>query len=165
MKAVIHINIASQAFVLDNDAYELLRSYLDDISDRLPDDEKETLDDIECGIAEILIERRTNSMSVIDINHIKSAIERMGPPDEFGSVRNSRKQQFENFCRQTQNTVYRTLNDRYIAGVCGGLAKYFRLDPTLVRVGMALISFFGGLSIWLYIILWIVLPLEKRGLN
>jgi len=47
-----------------------------------------------------------------------------------------------------------------IWGVCGGLAKYFDMDPTIVRVITVLSIFFGSLGIWAYIILAIVVPLE-----
>lgn len=49
--------------------------------------------------------------------------------------------------------------DQKIGGVCAGLAEYFDLDPTLVRVGYALAAFFYGFGFVLYIILWFVMPL------
>jgi len=47
-----------------------------------------------------------------------------------------------------------------VRSVCGGLAAYFDSDPTLIRLLMLLLILFGGLSIWAYIILWIVIPEE-----
>jgi len=47
-----------------------------------------------------------------------------------------------------------------IWGVCGGLAKYFDMDPTIVRVIAVLSMFLGSLGIWAYIVLAIVVPLE-----
>jgi len=47
-----------------------------------------------------------------------------------------------------------------IAGVCGGLAEYFNLDPTLVRVGFAVLTIFWGAGIVLYIAMAIIIPLE-----
>ena len=53
----------------------------------------------------------------------------------------------------------RSVCDRQIAGVCGGLAEYFGMDPTLCRVLYVLASLFTALSgIWVYIILWVVIP-------
>lgn len=50
-------------------------------------------------------------------------------------------------------------NDRVIGGVCGGLAEYFDFDPTAVRVGYALLTFFTAFSgIPCYLILWLVMP-------
>lgn len=50
--------------------------------------------------------------------------------------------------------------NRQIAGVCGGLAEYFGLDSTLVRVGYVLLSIFSGTfpGILVYIILWVLIP-------
>lgn len=56
--------------------------------------------------------------------------------------------------------LYRSRNDRMIAGVCGGIAKYFRVDPTIIRIIAAILICFGGLSLVVYLILWIIMPLE-----
>jgi phage shock protein C len=53
----------------------------------------------------------------------------------------------------------RSSRDKKIAGVCGGLAEYFEIDPTIVRVVWLLAVFFAGTGFLVYIILWIVLPL------
>ncbi|MFR9503678.1 MAG: PspC domain-containing protein [Rikenellaceae bacterium] len=55
-------------------------------------------------------------------------------------------------------TLYRPSNDRIIAGVCSGIANYFGLDPTLLRIVALLLIIFGGLSLWVYIIIWIITP-------
>jgi phage shock protein PspC (stress-responsive transcriptional regulator) len=47
-----------------------------------------------------------------------------------------------------------------IGGVCGGLAAYFNVDPTLVRVLWVAITLIAGVGILLYLILWVVMPLE-----
>lgn len=54
----------------------------------------------------------------------------------------------------------RRSRDQKIAGVCGGLAEYLDLDPTLVRAGYALLVL-CGFGILLYIILWIIMPLPE----
>ncbi len=57
--------------------------------------------------------------------------------------------------------LYRSKTDKMIAGVCGGLAQYFGVDTTLVRLIFALLVFFGvGSGLVLYIVLAIVMPLE-----
>lgn len=53
--------------------------------------------------------------------------------------------------------LYRS-RDKIIAGVCAGLAEYFGLDTSLVRIATLLLIFFGGLSLWVYIILWLIVP-------
>jgi phage shock protein C len=54
--------------------------------------------------------------------------------------------------------LVRSTTDRKIAGVAAGLAEYFGLDPTLVRVAWALAVLFGGFGVLAYVVLWIVLP-------
>jgi phage shock protein C len=44
--------------------------------------------------------------------------------------------------------------------VCAGLATYFGVDPTLVRLAFALVTIFGGVGVLLYLIAWIVIPEE-----
>ena len=56
--------------------------------------------------------------------------------------------------------LYRSEKDRLIAGVAGGLAEYFSIDPLLVRIGFFLLVFANGLGILAYILCWIFIPSE-----
>ena len=56
--------------------------------------------------------------------------------------------------------LLRSRTDRMIGGVCGGLAQYFGLDSSALRVIPALLIMFGGMSVWVYLILWLVIPEE-----
>ena len=56
--------------------------------------------------------------------------------------------------------LYRNRNDKMIAGVCGGLGKYFAIDPTLVRLLFVLVVLLGGAGVLAYLILMIVVPEE-----
>jgi len=56
----------------------------------------------------------------------------------------------------------RNSSDKMVAGVASGLADYFQLDVTWVRIAFALAAFFGGGGIWIYIILWIAVPENKN---
>lgn len=64
----------------------------------------------------------------------------------------------------SQTRLYRTVQGRVIGGVAGGLADYFGMDPTIVRLIFVLLVIFGGSGVLLYIILWIILP-EKNTYN
>ena len=58
-------------------------------------------------------------------------------------------------------TLRRSVADAQVAGVCGGIAEYFSLDPTVVRVAYVLLSILTAFSGFLvYLILWAVIPLE-----
>ena len=54
--------------------------------------------------------------------------------------------------------LYRSRTDRMIGGVCGGLASYLNIDPTLVRLLAVLGLILMGGTFWAYIIMWVVIP-------
>ncbi|HEX2987358.1 MAG TPA: PspC domain-containing protein [Chloroflexota bacterium] len=60
--------------------------------------------------------------------------------------------------------LYKSRTDRMIAGVCGGLAEYFDIDPVLVRLLFLLLAFLTGTGFIIYPILWIVMP-EQTSLQ
>lgn len=58
--------------------------------------------------------------------------------------------------------LYRS-NNRMLAGVCSGIAEYFNLDPTLVRVAYALLTVFTAFSgVLVYLLCWIIIPPANR---
>ena len=59
--------------------------------------------------------------------------------------------------------LYRCRHDRRIAGVASGVAEFFDLDPTVVRVVWFFSIFFGGLGIFVYIAMALIVPLEPLG--
>ena len=54
--------------------------------------------------------------------------------------------------------LYRSKKDKMIAGVCGGIAEYFDVDPTLIRLLTVLFVILGGAGVAVYVIAWIVIP-------
>jgi len=54
--------------------------------------------------------------------------------------------------------LYRSVVDRKIAGVCGGLAEYLGLDPLLVRILMVVLALVSGVGVLFYILVWILVP-------
>ena len=58
----------------------------------------------------------------------------------------------------SKKRLYRSQTDRHVAGVCGGLAEYFNIDPTLVRLIFVVLTILSGPGLILYIVLWIVMP-------
>ncbi len=61
-----------------------------------------------------------------------------------------------------QKRLYRSRHERVIAGVCGGLAQYFAVDPTLVRIIWVLLAL-SGTGVLLYLVALLVIPEEPRG--
>jgi len=57
-----------------------------------------------------------------------------------------------------EKRLHRSLTDKKIAGVCGGLAEYLGWDPTLVRLLWVVLTLLGGSGVLIYLVLWIVMP-------
>ena len=57
-----------------------------------------------------------------------------------------------------EKRLYKSKKNKMLAGVCGGIAEYFKLDPTLIRLGWIVFSALGGSGILAYIIAAIVIP-------
>ncbi|MEZ3443061.1 PspC domain-containing protein [uncultured Alistipes sp.] len=58
-----------------------------------------------------------------------------------------------------QKSLYRS-SDRILAGVCGGLADYLGLDRSMVRLATLIGILFLGLSVWVYVLMWLIVPEE-----
>ncbi|HEY1589847.1 MAG TPA: PspC domain-containing protein [Rhodanobacter sp.] len=57
-----------------------------------------------------------------------------------------------------EKRLYRSRNNKTLAGVCAGIAEYFGWDPTLVRVAWIVLTLLGGSGILIYLIMWLVMP-------
>ena len=68
--------------------------------------------------------------------------------------------------KEQQDTVpsglYRSEENRIVAGVAGGLGEYFGIDPTIIRVIFVLLTVFGGSGLLIYLILWLIMPAKSR---
>ena len=85
MKTTVKINLSGQIFTLDEDAYQMLKDYLDAISKRFRDMEEgnEIITDIETRIAELFQLRISEKKEVIIIEDVREVIEIMGQPEDF----------------------------------------------------------------------------------
>lgn len=57
--------------------------------------------------------------------------------------------------------LYRSRSERMLAGICGGLAEYFNIDPTIVRLSFVGFAVVGGSAILIYVLMWMIVPLER----
>ena len=62
-----------------------------------------------------------------------------------------------------EKKLYKSAQDKKLCGVCGGIAKYFSIDATLVRLGLVAFCLLGGSGILAYIICAIVIPDDPNG--
>ena len=64
----------------------------------------------------------------------------------------------------TYRKLYRSPNEKLVAGVCGGIAEYFQVDPVLVRGAFVVCCLLTGITVFLYPILWLLLPMRPKSL-
>ncbi len=107
-------------------------------------------------IADIFSENLASPRQVVNADLVRKTIAILGRADEFGEPRRKRQEARQNDLKQLR----RSRHNRVLGGVCGGLADYFGIDVAVIRLLMFLLIFFGGISVWVYIILWIVIPSE-----
>lgn len=62
-----------------------------------------------------------------------------------------------------EKKLYRSYKDKVIGGVASGIGEYFNIDPSIVRLLFVITTFFGGAGIILYLIAWIIIPLDPSG--
>ena len=164
MKKTLTINLNGIVFNIDDDAYETLSAYLNELEKHFADDEREEIiKDIEDRIAELFTERM-HGRNVVDASDVASVIETMGQPNQFddeaaepnadAAASKSSQRKFRKF--------YRDGDDRLIGGVAAGLAAYIGWDTTLVRILLLLLLLFSaGWTLLFYILLWIIVPEAK----
>ena len=183
MKKNINVNISGLLFNIDEDAFAALQNYLDRLKHYFGSDESATeiINDIESRIAEMMQEKLSERKSVITIEDVQQIIKVMGEPgeiedeSEFETKQQATPPPFEAKTNNYQTTsgkrkLYRDPDDKIIGGVSSGLAIYFGIAPIWIRLAFIALTFFG-MSILVYIILWIVIPeakttaqkLEMRG--
>lgn len=155
----IDVKIGSTAFTIEEGAYRALDNYLDDIRSRIDEaGAAEVMGDLEMRIADLLSGWLGNPSGVVDMYLVRRVQETIGRPEEFGELKQPSQQATEEEVKR----LMRTSGDKVIGGVCGGIAKFTRIDPTLLRIATLLLMIFGGLSLWIYIILWIFMPIDSR---
>lgn len=160
----LKVRIGTTAFSIEEDACRALEVYLDDIRARLEDySAAETMGDLEIRIADLLSGWLGNPDNTVDIYHVRKVQEVIGRPEEFGELR--RPQGGHLGKDEAIKRLSRSSSDKVIGGVCGGIARFTNIDPTLLRVVTLLLVLFAGLSLWIYIILWLFLPLDNNNNN
>ncbi len=169
MKKTFNINLAGLVFTIDEDAYELLRTYLDNVADHFKQVEgkEEIVADIENRIAEHFSSgtriRTKMSISKHDVEYLITA---MGRVDEFGDEESKTDaNSTEDKSSILPKRLYRNPDDRILGGVASGIAAYFGTDPVLVRLAFVLLTFASGFGILVYIVLWIITPEAKTAVQ
>ncbi|MFC2307892.1 MAG: GIN domain-containing protein [Bacteroidota bacterium] len=180
MKHTVTVNLNGRLFYIDNDAYNLLDSYIKSLNTYFAKDSNkaEIIDDFEARIQELLATKKPNTGDVISIADVEEVIKTIGNPNDFGidteeaGDKSERKEYNSAPYTKPTKRLYRNPQDKMLGGVCSGLAAFTNLDVTLIRIFLVVLLFFSfGVPILVYLAMWIIVPeantpqqqLEMRG--
>ena len=159
MKKTFTISLGHLVFNVEEDAYDVLKMYLDSIKNYFQkmENDSEIISDFELRIAENFSSKLSSGKQYINLSDVKEVIQIMGSLDDFQEIYNDTENETENIKeeKKTNNKLYRDSSNRIIAGVCSGVAEYFKIDPIIVRV---LFFIAVPLNLIVYIIFWIGIP-------
>ena len=174
MKKVIKVSIGNIAFTIEEDGYNLVKRYLDNINDHYyaKENGNEIIEGIEERMAELITER-CGSNTVVSQAVIQEVMSILGRPVDFDETDTTDR-------IRTKKKLYRDGSNKILGGVCSGIAAYFNIDVVLVRIAyVVLIVIFSSIGwftllrmgqlhipsaefiILTYIVLWIIIPKAK----
>ena len=173
MKKTLTINLNGIVFHIDEDAYQILQNYLNEVDKQFHSEEdKEILKDIEARIAELFSEKLQNGKNVIEEVDVKEVMEGLGHPDQFAGEDEEKTTEKKEKTSRKNKRFYRDPENYIFGGIASGAAAYLNWDVTLMRFLFVILVFIGfGWIIPIYIIAWLVAPkatttshrLEVRG--
>lgn len=175
MKKTLTVNLGGIVFNIDEDAYQLLDNYLSNLRVHFSQEEgtDEIMDDFEARISELLNDRIRKGFQVITITHVEEVIGRMGKPEDIfaeedheSDAENHRGSTINE--EKTKKRLMRNPDDRILGGVASGLAVYWGVDATVIRLILLVLLFLPvpipfSLIIVIYLILWLVVPPAKTA--
>jgi phage shock protein PspC (stress-responsive transcriptional regulator) len=159
MDKTININIAGTLFQIDEDAFKILKDYLQAVNNRFRNVQggHETIEDIESRIAEIF-QSQKGLAGAITKDNVEAMISIIGKPEDFDQ--DGPEAEPPVYSNQRKR-MYRNPDDSIISGVCGGIGAYLNIDPVLFRILFVLFTAFFGTGFFIYIVLWIALPVAN----
>ncbi|MBE9469463.1 MAG: PspC domain-containing protein [Bacteroidetes bacterium] len=158
MKKTFTININAIIFNIDDDAYEKLKKYLGEINEHFSslDGGREIVTDIEARIAELFHEKISEAKQVITLADVDNVISIMGNPEDFFDDEEMKEKEKKK--TKIKKRIYRNPENMILGGVCSGISEYFGIDPIILRLIFFISVFFYGTSIFIYLILWVIIP-------
>jgi len=164
MNEVTRIHLGRQAFTIAADAHKELREYITAIKKRVGANEKEVIEEVELRMAELLHERGVSEEKVVlhkDVIYLK---EQLGSPKDFADEEaDTQAEQTDEVPAPQPRQLFRDTENGKLGGVAAGLAAYFGIDATWVRIGFIILTLAWGGGIFLYLLLWLIVPEAKTG--
>ena len=157
MKKTFTISLGHSVFNVEEDAYDVLKMYLDSIKNYFQkmENDSEIISDFELRIAENFSSKLSSGKQYINLSDVKEVIQIMGSLDDFQEIYDDDQTEDVKEDKKINNKLFRDSSNRIIAGVCSGIAEYFKIDPIIVRV---LFFIAVPLNLIVYIIFWIGIP-------
>lgn len=175
MKEVVKVSISGIAFTFDQQAYRIVKEYLDKLEagyEKKPDG-REIVADIEARMAELILNEQ-ESERVVGPRLAQEVVDQLGFPDDMDTRE-------EPHVEKIPKRLHRNPDGALLGGVCSGLGAYFQVDPVWIRLAFFLPlllvivggvfsanwsfqEFFAslfGMFILLYLLLWIAVPLAR----
>src|SRR6476660_7670927 len=135
MKKIININLSGRVIPIEDSAYEKLQGYIESLRRYFVNEEgrDEIINDIESRIAELMNEKIRKGADRITDDDVNEIIASMGRPEDFeaegaetigttGTSQQSNQQQDSYTEKKPRGRLYRDTNDKFIGGVCSGIA-------------------------------------------
>lgn len=167
MKKTLTVNLGGTVYHIDDDAYNLLDNYLNNLRYHFRKEEgaDEIVRDMETRIAELFDEYIRTGLQVITVEQVEAVIARMGNPEDLNTDDDEEKKETEQhaYSNGPARRLFRNPDDRVLGGVLSGLSAYFGWDVTLIRIGALVLGCFVHGLILAYLIAWIIIPLAKTA--
>ncbi|MDE5732112.1 MAG: PspC domain-containing protein [Bacteroidales bacterium] len=161
MKKTVNAAIGGCSFIIDEDAYAALETYLVKFRGALDNTSgsNEVMEELEMRIADLLKEK-LRTREVVDITMTEQVIKQLGFPEGYTQeeYRESAKTRRDDYGPFYSRKLFRDPDDKKIAGVCSGLALFLNVDVVLIRVIFLLALICGSAGFWIYAVIWLVAP-------
>lgn len=170
MKTIINITLGGRSIAIEDSAFEKIKAYTESLRQYYRNEEgrDEIITDIESRFSELMHEKIRKGAPHITDADVDEMIATMGRPEDFDKEATAESEpsgsQGPNFILGEKRRLYRDESNKVIGGVCSGIANWLNIDPTVVRVLFAIISFGGfGTGFLIYLLLWILLPAKNMS--
>ena len=170
MKETVQLSIGGYAFIFEKDAADALEGYLKTLETHYLKQEggKEIMEGIEERMAELLQEKTVRG-TVVTLASVQGVIDILGRPECIKA-----DDPEPTSAEKPVKKLYRDLADKRLGGVCSGLAQYFGIETSWLRIGFAIVAavtFFSGVhhGAWsltvpfIYCLLWIAMPAARTA--
>jgi phage shock protein PspC (stress-responsive transcriptional regulator) len=160
MNEVTRIHLGRIAFTISVEAHKELKAYLAAIKHQVGTKHVDVIEEVEMRMAELLHERGIKDDKTVlaeDVDYLKK---QLGEPRDFTDTDKPDETSEETEATQAKR-LFRDPEHGIVAGVAAGLATYFGVDVTIVRLLFVALLLFGGSSIVLYLVLWLIMPEAK----